>query len=284
MTVLDIDLLRTFAAVADLANFTEAGDRLGATQSAISIRLKKLEDRLGRRLLDRTPRAVALTPFGEAFLPDARRILAAHDAAIARVVEDDRPRHLTLGVSEHAAGLRLPAVFSALRRALPGVRVSMTLGLSAPILAEFSAGKHDAVLIRRIGTGGEGRVVYRDDLAWIGGRDLDWRPGETVPLVSVARPCAVCSTADSVLSEAGIDHFDAFSSPGLAAVQAAVSAGLGIACLGRSAIPSDCRELDPEMGLPALPPSEIVMIARRGDRGTAAALDRVFEAFRSGAA
>ncbi|MDK9698372.1 MAG: LysR family transcriptional regulator, partial [Siculibacillus sp.] len=64
MADLDIDLLRTFVALAETESFTGAGERLGATQSAVSVRLKKLEDRLGHRLFDRTPRSVAPTPFG----------------------------------------------------------------------------------------------------------------------------------------------------------------------------------------------------------------------------
>ena len=61
MADLDIELLRTFVALAETESFTQAGDALGATQSTVSVRLKKLEERLGRRLFERTPRAVART-------------------------------------------------------------------------------------------------------------------------------------------------------------------------------------------------------------------------------
>ena len=91
MAALDLDLLRTFACVADARNFTAAGRLLGATQSAVSLRIQKLEAQIGRALLKRTPRQVALTEFGESFLIDARRLLGEHDAILRRALAK-RPR------------------------------------------------------------------------------------------------------------------------------------------------------------------------------------------------
>jgi DNA-binding transcriptional LysR family regulator len=72
MRTLDLDQLRAFVVVSDLRSFTAAGACLGASQSAMSLRLNKLEQSVGLRLLGRTPRAVALTPDGTRFLPHAR--------------------------------------------------------------------------------------------------------------------------------------------------------------------------------------------------------------------
>ena len=63
---LDVDLLRTFVTIAQVGNFTRAAERLLRQQSTISLQIKRLEDALGQRLLDRTPRSVCLTPEGEA--------------------------------------------------------------------------------------------------------------------------------------------------------------------------------------------------------------------------
>src|SRR5581483_2505418 len=83
MTSLDVDSVKAFVAIADLKSFTRAADALGTTQGAISVKLKRLEDRLGKKLIERTPRLVRVSAQGAAFLEPARELLAAHDRAIA---------------------------------------------------------------------------------------------------------------------------------------------------------------------------------------------------------
>ncbi len=284
MADLDIELLRTFVALAETESFTQAGERLGATQSAVSVRLRKLEDRLGRRLLDRTPRSVAPTPFGVAFLADARRILALHDDTLARATAAAPPRRLALGISEHATGGHLPAMLRALRDLMPGLSVSVTLGLSEDLVAEWEAGRHDAVVVRRTPRPGAppmpGRRLFVDDLVWAISPDLPWSPGDPVPLAAIARPCRVHELATDALEASGAPWSIAFLSRDLVAVQAAIEAGLGIGCIGRSAVPAGALVLGPESGLPALPGSEIVFHADARDRALAPALDRIADAFR----
>ena len=282
---LDIDLLRTFVALAETASFTTAGERLGATQSAVSVRLKKLEDRLGHRLFDRTPRLVTPTGFGEGFLSEARRILAVHDDVLARVSASGPARRLALGVSEHAMGGRLPAVLATLRDLMPGLAVSVTLGLSEELLAEWDAGRLDAVVARRVlptaPTARRGRVLFADDLVWAASPDLVRRPGDPVPLTALARPCRVHEVAVEALESARLPWTMAFVSRGLVAVQAAIEAGLGIGCIGRSAVPHAAVVLGPEHGLPPLPTSEIVFLAEPRDRALHAPLERIADAFRA---
>lgn len=280
---LDIELLRTFVSLSETESFTATGTALGATQSTVSMRLKRLEDRLGRRLFDRTPRTVVATPFGEGFLGDARRLLALHDDVVRRATTRLRVRHITLGVSEHATGGRLPEVLRHLRTTAPDVQAAVTLGNSEELIADFEAGRYDAVVIRRTrrldGGAIGGRLLFDDDMVWSLAPDLVWQPGETVPLAVIARPCRVHETATATLEAAGIAHFAAFVSRDLVAVQAAVAAGLGIGCMGRSAVPAGCRILGPDDGLPSLPTSEVVLHARR-DRTLTAVFDAVADAFR----
>lgn len=285
MADLDIELLRTFVALAETESFTQAGDLLGATQSAVSVRLKKLEDRLGRRLLDRSPRSVTPTPFGVTFLADARRILALHDDALARATTAAPPRRLALGISEHATGGRLPVMLRALRDLMPGLSVTVTLGLSEELVAEWEAGRHDAVVVRRILRPGAppmpGRRLFVDDLVWAISPDLPWSPGDPVPLAAIARPCKVHELATEALEASGRPWSLAFLSRDLVAVQAAIEAGLGIGCVGRSAVPPGALVLGPESGLPALPASEVVFHTDARDRALGPALDRIAETFRA---
>src|SRR5881227_4031158 len=78
--MLDPDLLRTFVCIAEEGSFTRAGQRVGRTQSAVSMQLQRLETQLGERLVSRAKGgAVHLTPHGQFLLERARELLALND-------------------------------------------------------------------------------------------------------------------------------------------------------------------------------------------------------------
>src|SRR4051812_34929242 len=117
MRSMDLDQLRTFVVAAELKSFTAAGDCLNATQSAVSLRIAKLENRLGHIFLARPPRAGSLSPDWTRFLNHARGTPHPHDAALAKL---PRPASsegsiLRLAVSDHAVGARLTPALVSLR-------------------------------------------------------------------------------------------------------------------------------------------------------------------------
>ena len=282
LPTLDIDLVRTFVAVAEAASFTAAGNAIGATQSAMSVRIRKLEDRLGRRLMDRNPRSVTLTGFGAQFLDDARRLLQVHDETAIRMVGLSTVRSFALAVSDHAAGDRLPQVLAALQARCPGVQFLVTVGASAAVFEAFERGRFEAVVIRRDEGAGGGQSLYRDALVWTAAPGTAWHRARPLPLVSLAAPCGVRAAAVTALGAAGIIWRDVFCGTGVAAVQAAVSAGLGVACLSRWTVPADAVRLGPEDGLPALPSTEMVLRHRPLRPDSAAIVREVAAAFRQG--
>ena len=106
MSTLDIDTVQAFLLVADLQSFTRGAEALGATQAAVSMKLQRLEAVVGKRLVERSPRAVTLTADGAAFLHHARALIEAHDRALS----GGRParQQLSLGISDHATGELVP--------------------------------------------------------------------------------------------------------------------------------------------------------------------------------
>ena len=122
---LDLDGVLAFVRVVDLGSFTRAAEALETSQAAISLRLKRLEDRLGQRLLDRTPRHVATTRKGELFLAAARRLLEAHESALAEM-DGVIPARLCLGISDHVAGPDLPALLRRLDLAKAGLTLEVS--------------------------------------------------------------------------------------------------------------------------------------------------------------
>ncbi|MDV2228792.1 LysR family transcriptional regulator, partial [Burkholderia pseudomallei] len=146
MKPLDLDAVRAFVLVAELASFTRAADALGTTQSAVSLKLKRLEAQLGKPLLERTPRRVTLAAVGAAFLPAARELLDAHERALAAL--SSAQRRLVIGVSEHVAVPDLPAVLTGLNRHDPGLALEMHVGMSAGLLAQYDERRLDAAFVR----------------------------------------------------------------------------------------------------------------------------------------
>src|SRR6185503_3552574 len=124
--------LATFTAVAEEGSFTRAAGRLHVVQSAVSSNVRALERELGVTLLDRTTHRVQLSEAGRAFLPEARRTLAA--AASARDAVD-KLRGGLLGtvrvgmmLAPRQAGISVPRVVAALREDHPGIEVVLEIG------------------------------------------------------------------------------------------------------------------------------------------------------------
>ncbi|MGL4287083.1 MAG: LysR family transcriptional regulator, partial [Phreatobacter sp.] len=112
MTSLDVDAVQAFVTIADLQSFTRAAEALGTTQAAVSVKLKRLEDRLGHRLIERTPRLVRLSARGALFLDAARDFLAAHERALAGL--SSSRRRFALGIAAHVMGPEVPTLLARL--------------------------------------------------------------------------------------------------------------------------------------------------------------------------
>jgi DNA-binding transcriptional LysR family regulator len=257
---LDLDLVRAFVAVADAKSFSRAGDRLLRTQSTISSQIKRLEDALGQRLLDRTPRLVRLTPRGETFLEHARRLLEAHDEAVARVNEPHMVGRVRLGTPEDFATSHLPDVLARFAQAYPGVALEVTCDLTLNLIDRFRDGAFDLVLVKRepmAETGGT--RVWREPLVWVAARREAWPAGE-LPLVVSPAPCVYRKRATEALERTGRPWRIAYTCGSLAGSLAAVKAGLGVAVLPKEMVPPGLELIDGDP-LPSLDDTEIALLA-----------------------
>ncbi|CAJ9904394.1 MULTISPECIES: LysR family transcriptional regulator [pseudomallei group] len=251
MKPLDLDAVRAFVLVAELASFTRAADALGTTQSAVSLKLKRLEAQLGKPLLERTPRRVTLAAVGAAFLPAARELLDAHERALAAL--SSAQRRLVIGVSEHVAVPDLPAVLTGLNRHDPGLALEMHVGMSAGLLAQYDERRLDAAFVRHE----PGEDPPRDDATLLF--------TEPLPLAVLAGPCGVRAAALRALERAGVRWRERFTGGGVAAVAAAAAAGLAVCPLARRVAPRSLVDVGARLRLPALPDSQVALYSRVRD-------------------
>jgi DNA-binding transcriptional LysR family regulator len=282
MTMLDIDTVQAFLRVAELQGFTRAAEALGTTQAAISLKLQRLEGVIGKRLVERSPRAVTLTAEGAAFLPHARALMEAHDRALS----GDKParQQLSLGISDHAAGPELVPLLERLHAMSAQLALSVTIGFSREMLDAYDAGELDAVVVRQEGSRRGGEKLTEDGFGWFATKRLAWRRGEPLPLATLAPPCGVRALAVRALDKAGIVWSEGFVGGGVTAVAAAALAGLAVAPLARRIAPPGLVEIGPAEGLPRLPASKVMLHSKVTDPAKRMALRTLAATFKSVAA
>ena len=261
---LDHDLLRTFVTAADAGNLTRAGERLRLSQPTISLQLKRLEQAVGCRLIDRDPRNFKLTSDGETLLGYGRRILALSEEAIGRLSEPDMEGIVRLGTPEDFATTHLSGVLAAFARAHPKVALEVTTDLTLHLIDRFAAGEFDLVLVKREPIGpSHGVRVWREPLVWTCAADQADNfsdPSRQLPLVVSPYPCVYRKRAQKALDEIGRSWRVAYTSTSLAGAQAAVRAGLGVTVLPAGMVPAGFKVLDKKSGLPKLPEAEIALM------------------------
>lgn len=278
MKTLDLDAVNAFVLVADLRSFTRAAEATGTTQSAISLKLKRLEQHLGRQLVERTPRLVRLSTEGAAFLDRARDLLAAHDRAVNG---DAVVRRLSFGISDHAAGPELAVLLARINGYDPSLRLDVRIGASRDILPLFDRGELDAIIVRREGDRRDGETLLRDRFGWFAAATYRHRAGEPLRLATLAHSCGVRAMAVRALDAAQIPWVETFVGGGVAAVAAAVISGLAVAPLARRVAPAGAVDIGPTIPLPELAPSEVVLYSRVSDPRLAGAVRALAAAFRS---
>jgi DNA-binding transcriptional LysR family regulator len=280
--ILDIPAVQAFLLVADLQSFTRAAEALGTTQAAVSMKMQRLEAVVGKRLVERSPRAVRLTADGLAFRDNAIALIEAHDRALAG--ERAARQRLSLGISDHAAGSELVPLLERLHGVSSQLSLSVTIGFSRDLIDAYDAGKLDAVIVRQEAGRRGGEKLADDTFGWFASPRLKWRRGEALPLATLSAPCGVRALAVRALDKAGLEWREVFVGGGVSAVIAAALAGLGVTPLVRRLAPPGMIDIGGEQGLPPMPGSKVMLHSKVGDAAKLAALRTLAAAFRSAAA
>ncbi|WP_050630885.1 LysR family transcriptional regulator [Bradyrhizobium viridifuturi] len=279
---LDIDTVQAFLLVAELQGFTRAAEALGTTQAAISMKLQRLETVLGKRLVERSPRAVRLTADGAAFLQHARALIEVHDRALSG--EKPARQQLTLGISDHAAGPELVPLLERLHAMASQLALSVTIGFSREMLDDYDSGELDAVIVRQEGSRRGGEKLTEDEFGWFAAKRFVWPRGDALPLATLAPPCGVRALAVRALDKAGIAWTESFVGGGVTAVVAAALAGLAVAPLVRRIAPPGLIDIGTPHKLPRLGASKVMLHSKVSDPAKLAALRTLAATFRSVAA
>ena len=150
---LDPELLQAFVAVADQRSFTRAAAALNRTQSAVSMQIKRLEERVGVELFHRTKANVDLSSAGEGLLGYARRILTLNDEAVARLREHKVAGVVRLGVMDDYGTAILPPILATFLASYPLIHVEMETGLTSGMPARLGEAYDLVIAMHPVGRG-----------------------------------------------------------------------------------------------------------------------------------
>ncbi len=263
--MLDIPLLKSFVTVVESGGFTRAAERLHLTQSAISLHIKRLEEQAGRRLLERTNRAVQPTAAGETLLGYARRILALHDEAEARMGAPELTGTVRFAAPDYFATRHLPAVLSRFNRSHPGVGLEISTGLSLDLWERLVAGELDLAVGAQMDEIPRGRMLWREPRVWVASEDFVLKADEPVPLAVYPARCTSRRAGVMALDEVGRSWRIVYTGTSVSGLQAAVLSGLAVAVMPLSSVVvPGLRALDPSEGVPPLPDFEFALFTQAG--------------------
>lgn len=260
----DLVLLRSFVSVIDCGSIQLAAARVGRSQSAVSMQIKRLEDHVGRPLFQREGRSLRPNAAGEELLIHARRLLRLSDAALASLRQPQAGGVVRLGLPEdYAARLMAPALARFMQEH-PLAEVELTFDTSPALLRLLDSDRLDLALVTR-----EPRqpfaVLRRERFVWAAAPEHGAWLRDPLPvalfaagdiarrmameaLQAIERPYRVVSSTDSLL--------------GLIAV---AQAGLAVVGLVESCLPPGLVRVTEADGLPALPGLDLSLVAGPGE-------------------
>jgi DNA-binding transcriptional LysR family regulator len=270
---LETPLLRTLVAVSETGSFTRAAAQVHRTQSAVSMQIKRLEETVGKPLLERNRKQTRLTREGEALIDYARRILILHDEALAAVSEPEVTGLVKIGTPDDYAAGFLPQVLSDFAESHPNVEVEMRCEVSSKISAAFDKGEVDVALLTAGPWLKGGKVIRREPIVWATSVRHMVHEREPLPLAVFEPGCVFRESALAALDKAKRVYRIAYSSESYAGLTTASLAGLAVTAMARSSLPAGLRELSPDEGFPVLPSVDIALL--RSPLGRSPAADRL---------
>lgn len=261
MIDLEINMLRCFVEVAQTGSFTLAGKNIGLTQSGVSVKIRRLEERLDTRIFNRTSKQLTLTMEGERLLDEAGRILGVHDEAVGRLMKPKASGRLRVGLIDYFLPERLPAILGKFRRHYPNIHLEVHTNAGSHLVPLFEKGELDLVVTGQDDYHGPSRILTQEPLVWVMGKNTD--PSmlqEPINLLLLPASCSFRQLAVEGLNRINRKWEVLFTGSSIASIQAAVQAGMGVSVLPQGALKEGMKKAPAHLNLPELPLFSIVML------------------------
>lgn len=271
MRSIPTDLLRAFVTIIDLRGYTRAGERLGRTQPAISLQMKRLQELIGVPLFDKDSGGARPTEAGELVAGYARQILALNDEMMLRLARRDHRGKLRLGIPNDYADHFLPRIMAGLDADRSGITFDVVCDVSHALLKGLRDGLFDIVVAMTPDGPAEGAfMTWRETLTWVGGPQALGDPSEALRIVCYPEGCLYRRSMLAALQREGRSFEIVYTSPSLAGIEAAVATGFGLTVLADRIVPDKLRPLAGPAPLPRLGDVVVGIYVNEATRSAAA--------------
>lgn len=259
-TNLPTELLRTFIAIADGGNFSQAAEQINRTQSAVSMQVKRLEELVDKPLFKRDSRNLKLTADGLTLLGYARRILKLNEEAISILKRPEISGWVRIGLPDDYATRFLPEILAGFSRTHPQVQVEVTCDPSSQLRQRMKRRELDlAMTTSAVSDEVDTLLLRREPMVWVTSEQHLTHEESPLPLALFPDDCYCRSWAINTLEKANIDYRIAYTSASIMGLHAAITAGLAVSAISQSIIPTGVRQLTADEGFPPLPNASFLL-------------------------
>lgn len=249
---IDIDGLLTLSTVAAHGGVTRAAAALALSQSAVSHKILRLEERLSCRLLNRKAGAPVLTDSGERLLGYADRILALHDEAVAALSGKSIAGEIRLGVTEDTTTLGLSRILARFANLHPKVDIRTHVAQSLTLTRQIADAAIDLAVMQVFAKDvlPEDAVLDQERLVWVHSRDFTPNPNAPLPFISFDPNCFYRHWAYEAVTNTPYRLRTVLECASIGGVRSAVVAGMGLALLNERHIGPDLTPAMPDLPVP----------------------------------
>ncbi|NCF26030.1 MAG: LysR family transcriptional regulator [Gammaproteobacteria bacterium] len=257
---LDIESLRAMKAVATAGSVTRAAVKLNLTQSAVSHKIKRLEERIGRPIFLRTDGSLIITEDGAHLLNYAERLVGVHDEAVALFSRNELSGHIRLGVTQDVTGSGIARVLARFSMVYPNVSLVSRVAHSLILNNQLRRGEIDLALMQLFEEEllEEDRILWWDDVIWVQSEDFEEAGNGSLPFIAFHERCFYRTWAAEVLNDTRRSLSLVLVCPSVEGVADAVRSGLGLALINRRNLRPGCVEA----GIALPKPPRVVYVAR----------------------
>jgi DNA-binding transcriptional LysR family regulator len=254
---LDLDQLQTFITIADTGSFTRAATEVHRTQSAVSMQMRRLEERVGKPLFEKDGRSNRLTEGGERLLSYARRMMHLNRETLAAF--DDRALEGTvrIGTPDDYADRFLPEIMARFSRCNPRVELTVICEPTTGLVEHIRRGNLDLAIVTHDDAQRQSEVVRREPLLWVSSANHQVHEEEVLPMAFGRPTCVWRRAACDVLDRGQREYRVLFTSYSATVITAAVLSGLAVSVLPECALRPGMRVLGEADGFGALPDCRI---------------------------
>jgi len=243
---LEIDALRALLAISTHGGVTRAAEHLALSQSAVSHKIRRLEQNLDCALLARRAGGPAFTDAGLRLLDYARRMIDLHDEALASLAKKPLAGKIRLGMTEDTTISGVTRILGRFTRLYPEIHISTRSSQSLNVQSWLKGGELDVAVMQIFSSDvrPDDMILFEDSLNWVKSPSLAVDPFRPVPFVAFDTNCFYRQWAFREGQAHGHRFLTVLECPSAAGIQSAVRSGLGVAMLNGMHITPDIEIVD----------------------------------------